>query len=110
MGFQVFKSWEVTEENLHETLKSPFILKGLENDQLISIISIIKSLRYLEIIQKKEELYTSTDKETTSYKVVYGKELSEENIKLPNRYLLLKDLGDNKSLVADFGDFPLYNA
>lgn len=110
LGFQVFKSWEVTEENLHETLKSPFILKGLENDQLISIISIIKSLRYLEVIQKKEGLYTSTDKETTSYKVVYGKELSEENIKLPNRYLLLKDLGDNKSLVADFGDFPLYNA
>jgi len=109
LGFQVFKSWEVTEENLHETLKSPFILKGLENDQIISVISIIKSLRYLESIQKEEELYTSTDKETTLYKIVHGKELNNENIKFPDRYLLLRDLGNNKSLVADFGDFPLYN-
>jgi hypothetical protein len=109
LGFQVFKSWEVSEENLHELLKSSFILKGLDNDQVISIISIIKSLRYLESIQKEEELYTRTDKETTSYKIVYGKELNKENIKFPDRYLLLRDLGNNKSLVADFGDFPLYN-
>ena len=25
------------------------------------------------------------------------------------RYLLLKDVGDSNYLVADFGDFPLYN-
>ena len=34
-----------------------------------------------------------------------GRELNRENIKFPNRYLLLKELHDNKSLVADFGDF-----
>ena len=106
LGFQVFKRWEVTEENLHELLKSSFILRGFENEQ---IISIIKSLRYLESIQKGEELYTSTDKEATLYKIVHGKELNKENVKFPDRYLLLRDLGNNKSLVADFGDFPLYN-
>lgn len=109
LGFQVFKRWEVTEENLHELLKSSFILRGFENEQIISIISIIKSLRYLESIQKGEELYTSTDKEATLYKIVHGKELNKENVKFPDRYLLLRDLGNNKSLVADFGDFPLYN-
>ncbi len=109
LGFQIFKSWEVAEDNLHETLKSPFIIKGLEDDQIISIISIIRSLRHLEIIQKEEELYASTSKKASSYKIVHGKELNKGNVRFPNRYLLLKDLGDNKSLVADFGDFPLYN-
>ena len=53
--------------------------------------------------------YIETGKKATSYKVVAGKELNEDNIKYPDRYLLLQDLGDDKSLVADFGDFPLYN-
>jgi|GEM_PF-1130764 len=105
LGFQVLKGWEVTEESLHEVLRNSFILKSLENDQVISIISVIKSLRCLESVQKAEELYTSTEKEATSYKIVAGRELNRENIKFPNRYLLLKDLHDNKSLVADFGDF-----
>jgi len=109
LGFQIFKKWEVTEDNLHEVLKNSYMLKSLENEQIISIISIIKSLRGLESIQKIEELYARTDKKATSYKIVSGRELNEENIRFPNRYLLLRDLGDNKYLVADFGDFPLYN-
>ncbi|MFC1957592.1 hypothetical protein ACFLX0_02125 [Chloroflexota bacterium] len=109
LGFQIFKKWEVSEENLHAILENSFILARLNEDQIISIILMIKSLRYLESIQKSEELYVQTDKKTTSYKIVAGKELNKDNIKFPDRYLLLKDLGDNKSLVADFGDFPLYN-
>ena len=108
LGFQIFKKWEVSEENLNTILKNSFIIARLDNDQIISIILMIKSLRYLESIQKSEELYVQTGKKTTSYKIVAGKELNEDNIKFPDRYLLLKDLGDNKSLVADFGDFPLY--
>lgn len=110
LGFQIFKKWEVTEDNLHEVLKNSYMLKSLENEQIISIISIIKGLRNLDSIQKIEELYAITDKKATSYKVVHGKELNEENVKFPDRYLLLRNLGDNKYLVADFGDFPLYNA
>jgi len=109
LGFQVFKKWEISEENLHNILKNSFILDRLGDDQIISIILMTKSVRALEIIQKSEQLYTKTDKEATSYKIVAGKELARDNIKFPDRYLLLKDLGDNKSIVADFGDFPLYN-
>ena len=68
-----------------------------------------KCLLYLESIQKNEELYVQTGKKAASYKILAGKELNEDNINFPGRYLLLKDLGDKKSLVADFGDFPLYN-
>ncbi|MBI4267966.1 MAG: hypothetical protein HY662_04190 [Chloroflexi bacterium] len=109
LGFQIFKKWEMNEENLHAILKNSLIVARLDDDQIISIISMIKSLRYLESIQKNEELYIQTDKKDTSYHITAGKELSEDNIKYPDRYLLLKDLGNNKSLVADFGDFPLYN-
>ena len=43
-----------------------------------------------------------------SYRIVAGKELNEENIQFPDRYLLLKDLDDDKFQVADFGDFAMY--
>lgn len=109
LGFQIFKKWEVTEENLHAVLKNSLIVSRSDDDQIIYIILIIKSLRYLENIQKNEELYVNTGKKATSYKIVAGSKLNADNIKFPDRHLLLKDLGKNKSLVADFGDFPLYN-
>ena len=109
LGFQIFKKWEVSEEHLHDILKNSYIVTRLNDDQVIFIISIIKSLRYLESIQKGEELYFRTEKEATSYKIVAGKELNKDNIEFPDRYLLLKDLGNNQFLVADFGDFAPYN-
>lgn len=48
-------------------------------------------------------------KKAVSFKIVSGKELNKENVKFPDRYLLLKELGNNKFLVVDFGDFPQYN-
>ncbi len=109
LGFQVFKQWEVTEENLNDILKNSYILGKLSDDQIISIILIIKELRFLEMIQKFKDLYMETGKKASSYKVVAGKELNKDNVKFPSRYLLLQALGDDKALVADFGDFPLYN-
>lgn len=99
----------MSEGNLHDILKNSYILARLSDEQIISIILIIKKLRDLDMIQKSEGLYIATGKKATSHKVVAGKELNEANIKFPERYLLLQDLGDDKSLVADFGDFHLYN-
>lgn len=110
LGFQVFKTWEVSENSLHDALKNPYMLQSLENEQIISIISIIKGLRLLEGIKKSGKLYEGTDKRATSYIIKAGKEISKENIEFPDRQLLLKDLGDNKFLVADFGDFKSYDA
>lgn len=109
LGFQIFKKWGVSEEHLHDILKNSYILTRLNDDQVISIISVIKSLRYLESIQRGEELYSRTEKEATSYKIIAGKELNKDNIEFPDRYLLLKDLGNNQFRVADFGDFAPYN-
>ena len=109
LGFQVFKKWEVSENNLHTALQNSYMLKSFENEQIISIISIIKSLRNLESIQKFSELYIPADRKTTSFSVISGRDINEENIQFPERYVLLKNLADNKSLVVDFGDFAAYN-
>jgi len=109
LGFQVFKEWEVSRGNLDEVLKNSYILSRLSDDQIISITLILKGLVSLEMMQKINDLYVKTGKKATSYKIVAGREINEANLKFPDRYILLQDLGDNEALVADFGDFPLYN-
>jgi hypothetical protein len=109
LGFQIFKDWGVGENAVQELLKNSFIFDTLENEQAISVISIIKAIRYLESIQKQDELFLKTDNKVVSYKVAEGKKISKENLKYPDRYLLLKDLGNNKFQVADFGDFSKFN-
>ena len=63
----------------------------------------------METIQKISELYISTGRNSQSFSVISGIEISEENTQFPERRLLLKNLGANKSLVVDFGDFAVYN-
>lgn len=108
-GFQVFKKWDVSESNLHEILRNPYILSKLEDEQIIAVIQLIKSIRQLEQVQKIKDLYIKTDKTASSFKIVSGKDLNERNVEFPDRYLLLKGLGDKKFLVLDFGDFPQYS-
>lgn len=108
-GFQVFKKWDVSESNLHEILRNPYILSKLEDEQIIAVIQLIKSIRQLEQVQKIKDLYIKTDKTASSFKIVSGKDLNERNVKFPDRCLLLKGLGDKKFLVLDFGDFPQYS-
>lgn len=109
LGFQVFKNWSISERNIHSIIENPFILQRLEDEQIISIIGILKTLRMLEDVQKRvDDLYEVTDKITDSYKIQSGRELSDENVEYPNRYLLLKHLVDDEYQVADFGDFPRY--
>lgn len=108
IGFQVFKTWEVTEDALHDILKNPFILEKLENNQVIAIIKILKSIRHLESIQKINGLYMDTIEKAEGYKIQNGIELNSKN-PFPQRYLLLKHLEKDKFIVWDFGDIPKYN-
>jgi len=110
IGFQVLKNWSISEGNLHSILESPFILHRLEDDQIISVISILKELRSLESIQKNvTDLYVNTKKKVNNYKITSGKEISDRNIEYPDRYLLLRYLEGDKYQVADFGDFAPYH-
>jgi hypothetical protein len=109
LGFQVFKEWSVIEENLHNILRNAFVITRLNDDRIISIIRILKGLRHIEAIQKGESIYYSTTELDTSYKVIPGRELHPDNIRFPNRHLLLRDVGGDKAQVIDFGDFRQYN-
>ena len=110
IGFQVLKNWSISERNLHSILESPFILHRLEDDQIISVISILKELRSLESIQKNvTDLYVNTKKKVDNYKITSGEEISDRNIEYPDRYLLLRYLEGDKYQVADFGDFAPYH-
>lgn len=109
LGFQVFKNWKISERDLHELLKNPYILGKLEDRQIISIIKVVKSLRALEEIQKIDVLYTETEQKAKEYKVLSGVEMNSINNQFPDRHLLLKYLSEDKFVVYDFGDIPKYN-
>lgn len=109
LGFQVFKHWEISEKGLHDLLKNPFILEKMEDEQIISVIGILKSLQDLESIQKIDELYIETDEVAKGFKLTSGREMNPENKKFPDRHILLKHLTEDKFVVYDFGDIPKYN-
>lgn len=110
LGFQIFKKWKASENNIEKILKNPFILQKLEDEQVISIISIIQSLKSLGDYLRVSDLYIKTEKRIVLYKIVSSKEFNkEENIEFPERYLLLKKIDENKFSVEDFGDFSLYD-
>lgn len=108
LGFQIFKTWEVNVDNLDKILRNSYINNIFENNQIISIVSIIETIKGIDYLQWGDNLYIDIGKEVNSYKVVKGTEIHKENIKFPNRYLLLKDLGNDKFLVENAGDFPPY--
>jgi len=110
LGFQAFKTWTVTENKLHEILSNAFIVKRMDDEQIISVITLIKSLRRLEAIQKIETLYKITERKAENYKIQSGKAINPLNKEYPDRYLLLKHLKEDKYVVSDFGDFAPYQS
>ena len=107
LGFQLFKRWEHTESNLHDLLKNPFILEKMENDQIISILKLIKNLRFLErYIRGNKDFYIDTRKKEPSFIIANALEVSKYNYKLPHRYLLMRKTNkEDLYVVVDFGDF-----
>lgn len=110
IGFQILKSWELNEDAFRNILKNPFILGRLDDDQVSSLITLLKGLQSYDLVfRKPDAIFEKTGKRATGYRVVRGDELNRDNSKYKDRFLLLKDLGSNKHQVEDFGDFPKYN-
>ncbi len=110
LGFQVLKRWTNNEDFLNQILTSGYTFQALEDEQIIAVILVIKSLRHIESIQRIEGLFSEPRNTTNEYKAVWGKDIDERNIKFPNRYLLLKKEENGEfSKVKDFGDFREYD-
>jgi len=109
LGFQVHKHFEVADNSIRKLLSNSFICQKMENDQLISLIDISRLIKKIKTIQKNEALYLKIDKTVTGYLVAKGSEINEQNRRYPDRYLLLKQLDEQKSKVVGFGDFYEYD-
>jgi hypothetical protein len=82
----------------------------MDDEQIIAVITLIKSLQRLEAIQKIETLYKVTERKAGKYHVQSGKAINPLNKDYPDRYLLLKHFKDDKYVVTDFGDFAPYQS
>ena len=107
IGFQVLKEFDINEENLHKLLSNAFIIEKLENDQIISIIKLIKCIREL-IWAQNNGLFECLDQKVKGFKLWKGTDLNEINTEFPDRYLLMREITNNKASVEDFGDFAKY--
>src|SRR6056297_3006874 len=86
LGFQIFKRLDFTQNRFQEILENPFLLDRLADQQIQSIILIIKKLRRIESLRDKNIHKKNNKKESDSYKIVSGIE-------------------NDKHFVQDFGDF-----
>lgn len=109
LGFQVLRRWTVLEGNLEKILENPFILQRLEDDQAIAIITLLKSIQWLEDLHRNiPDLYQIGETEDDQYITKSSSQISERNIDFPDRHLLLRRLENDKFQVVDFGDFVPY--
>lgn len=109
-GFQIFKKMDFNENSLNRVLENPFFLSRMKNKEIITLISIIKDISEISNILRKDDLFTPTNKQTNSFKIVHGGDINTENKKIfPDRYLILKKINKTKSFVFDFGDYNLYD-
>ena len=109
LGFQILKHWEISESGLHDLLRNTFILDKMEDEQVISIIKILKSLRNLGDIQQVDKLYFDTGEIAVGYIVKSGADMNPSNVNYKERYLLLKKIDKDRFIVQDFGDIPKHN-
>lgn len=106
IGFQIFKGVHVGETELDKLLENPFILNKMGNEEIISIISIIKNLSKLSDMLQREDIFVSVGKKTNLYKIIHGEEMNPKNsILFPERYIILKKIDKGSGMVFDFGDY-----
>ncbi|MGE5572960.1 MAG: hypothetical protein ACM3ZU_08090 [Bacteroidota bacterium] len=108
LGFIILKRWNLPEDRLHVALTNSLIIGTLEDDQVIAVISIIKSLRYLQAVRDIHNLYLPAGGSAPGYKVVGEGATAFHDDGLCGRLLLLRGTGGGQFVVEDFGDFHRY--
>jgi hypothetical protein len=107
LGFQIFKYWKISEDHLRDLLKNSFILDKMENDHIMIIIEILKSLKSFEKVQRKEDLYKDLRKKAKDYKIVKSSSEQAGNTNHSHhKVLLMKCSKGEKYTFADSGTIP----
>lgn len=99
VGFQIFKNYSEIYRNIERVFDSPFILNRLSEQQITSVIKLIKSLHSLEdVIVNVPDLFIITEETDDRFEILGG-----SNKDYPNSYLLLEKKNDKESKVIDWG-------
>jgi len=109
LGFQIFKHWEESESYFSRLLENSFVLSKLEDEQIIIIIKMINAMRNFQNfclnINNFFEIGQYIKKE---FAILDLKHAHRENLKYPERLILIKKIDEDKGIVIDFGDFKVY--
>ncbi len=105
IGFQILKNLEVDKDELDNFLKNPYILKNMEDNQIIQILDMLKKTINYNQILVLHNLFKESNKKSKDYIVNKGINMNVNNKKYPNRYLLLKPVKNDYFMVISFGDF-----
>jgi hypothetical protein len=108
LGFQIFKKWEVNENNLKEiadkTISSFYHGKEL-NGIIIELMRWTGSFDNFNRSRTTPDLFELTEIKTTDYKATSGLSINPKNTEFPDRFMLLKKVDESHGIVQDFGDF-----
>ncbi|MDQ7815872.1 MAG: hypothetical protein RDU14_02520 [Melioribacteraceae bacterium] len=109
VGFQVLKNWYVNENKIQKLIDSTFILGKLSDDQVISIIDVLKNVRAIQNLYRDiDDLFVFSEDKIKGFKIESGLKINSENSEYPDRILLLKEIANNQFQVFDYGDFEKF--
>lgn len=103
LGFQILKKWEKTDKYFQDILKNSFFISKMDDDKLLAIISIMKSVRTFESAFSVENLYLPLNEYEDNYKIAGNNNSGQGESN--DRLILLKKLNGEHFYVQDFGDF-----
>jgi hypothetical protein len=111
LGFQIKKNWDVAINNIQEKIINNNIINKLDNERLSVIIELLKVLISFRNILKPYSYFENKGTIINKYKIIPPSAIrSPENQNLPDRYILLTKIDDDKGVVTDFGDFRKYQS
>ena len=108
LGFQVFKRWEVNETNLQKiadkTISSHYHGKEIAG-VIIELMRWAGSFDNFNRSRNTPNLFIRLDTQIKKFQAVHGMKINPKNTEFPNRFMLLKKIDNEHSMVQDFGDF-----
>jgi hypothetical protein len=107
IGFQIFKKFELNEQNL-QTIADKFIFSTIGKGIAAIIIDLMKWTAEFDSFnssRRKMNLFIPTGIVEKKYSVLNGLELNSKNTTFPDRFLLMAPLNEQSGTVVDFGDF-----
>ena len=108
IGFQIFKNFQVQENKFREIADSAISSVHQNREMARPIIELVSWVgRYdaLNSPRSSDTWFKELNSTSTEYKVVPPSPQMGKNDNLPNRFILLKKIDEEKGVHTDFGDF-----